>query len=725
MRWTSRVKSLWRTLFRSGAVERDLDDEMRAAVDILADRHAAKGLSTADARRAALIDIGGVEQVKERVREARSGAALHAVHQDLRYAWRALWSARSFTAVVLATLALGIGANTAIFSVVHALLLSPLPYRDADRLVFVWSDMTNAGYPRAPLSGPELDDLRARSKTCAAFGAIWANTIALTGDANPEQLRIGRVTDDFFAVLGAEPALGRTFRTEDAAPGARPAIVLSWPLFERRYAADPSLVGRQILVNDRPATVVGVMPRSFRLLLPPDAAVPDDLQAFMAFPSAMTRGPRGQQFLRVIGRMRPGVTIDQAREDINGVAGEISHAFSEYGSAGRQFVTVPLHADDVREIRPALVALFVGVGILLGIACVNVANLLIARAAARRPEIALRLALGASRGRLVRHCVAEGLLLSVPGGAAGLATGWIVLGVLVAARPESLSRIDLATIDGPVAAFTFGTAIVWALLCSLAPLTEVFKADVLPELQHSARHGGESLRYGVRRTLVAVQIGMSVVLLVCAGLLLHTFVRVQSVDTGFAADNALTFRLSIPMQRYRPVAGFNAFARRVDETLRAFPAVTCAVAISPLPYDDLPNWGTPYLADAAMDDANAPNADARAVTPGLMEAMGMRLVEGRFFTEADQPGRVPAIVVDNMLAARMWPGRSALGQHLGVDPGSTGRPTVNMTVVGVVKHVRLRSLVADLTEQIFFPEPCWSASRRAMAASPMDALRAE
>ena len=701
---TSRLVSVWRTLFRSRAVERDLDDEMRATVEILADRYAREGMNPADARRAALVELGGVEQVKEQVRERRTGAAIETWLLDVRYAWRTLVKTPSFAVVVLLTLALGIGANTAIFSVVHAMLLSPLPYRDADRLVFVWSDMTDAGYPRAPLSGPELQDLRTRSKTCAAFGAIWANTIALTGEGNPEQLRIGRVTDDFFNVLGADAALGRTFREEDARPGAPPTILLSWPLFERRYGADASLVGKQILVNDRPTTVVGVMPRTFRLLLPPDSSVPDDLQAWQPFPVAMTRGPRGQQFLRVVGRMRPGVTLAQSREDIDGVASAISHAFTEYGASGRQFVTVALHADDVREIRPALLALFAGVGILLVIACVNVANLLIARAAARRPEIALRLALGAARSRIMRQCLAEGLVLAVLGAVAGLAAGWAVLRVLIAARPDALSRIELASIDMPVALFTFGTALVWGALVSMAPFTEIFRSDLLTELQRATRQGAIALRYGLRRVLVVAQVAMSVVLLVCAALLLRTFQRVQGVDPGFDAEGALTFRVAIPMQRYRPLDGFNTFARSLDQALRSIPGVTGVGAISHLPYDDLPNWGTPYLADAAIDDSNAPNADARAVTPELMRTMGMRLVEGRFFTEADQPGSAPVIIVDDQLAAHMWRGRTALGQHLGVDPGSTGRPTVNMTVVGVVKHVRLRSLVADLTDQIFFPQ---------------------
>jgi predicted permease len=699
----SRLASLCRTLFRRDSLDRDLDDELDAALRLLTDRYTAAGMSPEAARRAALSDLGGVHQLRQEIRAGRVGATVEAAAADTRYAWRTLWKAPGFAVVVLLTLAIGIGANTAIFSIVHRMLLASLPYRDADRLIFVWSDMTDAGYPRAPLSGPELNDLRERSTTCEAFGAIWANTVALTGDDNPEQLRIGRVTDNFFDVLGAAPAFGRTFREEDARPGAPPTILLAWSVFERRFGAQPSIVGQQIMVNDRATTVIGVMPRQFRLLLPPDSSVPDDLQAWQPFPRAIARGPRGQQFLRVVGRMRPGVTVDAARQDVAAIAARISREFSEYGAPGRQFITVALKTDDVREIRPALLALFAGVGILLAIACVNVASLLIARAAARRPETALRLALGAARGRLLRQCLAEGLLLAVMGAAAGLGTGWLVLRGLIALRPETLSRLDLASIDLPVAGFTLGVALVWGVLFSLAPLVEVFRADLLAGLQRSRRQGAVALRYGARRALVVAQIAMSVVLLTCAVLLVRAFTRVQQVDPGFRTSGALTFRVAVPPQRYRPMDGFNAFSRRLQETVAAIPGVTGVGGISHIPYDDLPNWGTPYLRDAAMDDPSAPNADARAVTPGLMEALGVRLVEGRFFTEADASPHALVIIVDDKLAARMWPGRSALGQHLGVDPGSSGRPTINMTVVGVVKHLRLRSLVDDLTEQIFFP----------------------
>ena len=390
-------------------------------------------------------------QPSEGVRRERIGRAIESLVLDLRYAARGLRKAPGFTAVAVLTLALGIGAHAAIFSVVHRMLIAPLPYRDADRLSFIWLNLADVGYGRAPLAGMDLRDLRRGSRTFAEFGAIWASgTVALTGDGDPEQLRSAFVTTNFFQVLGADSALGRTFRPEDSAPGAHPTVLLGWDLFERRFGADPTIVGREIVVNDEPTTVIGVMPKTFRLLLPPGAAVPDRLQVWQPFWPDLEQGGRGQLFLRVVGRMQPGVTIEQARAEIDGIASQMT---GESG-AKRAFTTVALQADDVREIRGPLVALFVGVGILLVIACVNVASLLVARAAARARETALRLALGASRGRLLRHSLAEAFLLTTLGAVAGLLVGAIGVRALVALAPESLNRLDASRLDVTVVVFT-------------------------------------------------------------------------------------------------------------------------------------------------------------------------------------------------------------------------------------------------------------------------------
>jgi putative ABC transport system permease protein len=705
MRFPSRIVALLRTIFCRSALDRDLDAELRGYVELLEDKRVAEGLSREAAQAEAQRDAGSLMRIKEDVHSERIGHALDVVLRDARYALRGLRRAPGLAAAAVVTLALGIGANSAIFSVVRAMLMAPLPYRDSPRLVFVWSDMTAIGYPRAPLSAPELKDLRDRSTLFDGFASIWSTTAALTGDGDPEQLRVGLVSTNFFSLLDADAAVGRTFVPEDESSDAPRAILLSHALWQRRYGGDPSLVGRAVRVNGQTTTVVGVMPADFRLLLPPDSAVPDDLQAFVLLnPQALTRGPRGQQFLRVIGRMKPGVTLDAARHDIEAVAAQISREFTSYGANGRRFTTVSLQADDVRQIRPVLLALFGGVAILLLSACVNVASLLVARAAARTHETAVRFALGASRSRLVSQCLVEGLVLAALGAAAGLAMGWSGLRLLLTLRPEPLSRLDAARIDVTVLAFTVATSAAWGVLVSLAPLVELFRTDAMATLRRDGRRAAGSVHYRMRSALVVVQIALGVVLLVGAALMLRSFFALQRVDAGFRADRITTFRIALPGQRYRSAEQFNAFSRQLQAMLAALPGVSSAGAFSHVPYDNVPNWGGPYLSRPGQEESAAVMADNRAVTPGLFEAIGAQLVEGRFFTEDDDQRRESVVIVDDQLARRSWPGQSAIGQRVASDPFSTGHPVVWSTVVGVVRHLRHRSPLEDLGDQIYFAE---------------------
>ena len=700
MRILRRFGSLGRTLFRGGRLEKDLDDEVRGYLEELTRRKIGEGLDPAAARRAALVEMGGVEPVKEEARGVRIGVGVETTLRDARYAWRSLWRSPGFALATVLTLGLGIGASTAIFSVVDAMLLSPLPYRDSSRLTFIWSDMTEAGYPRAPLSGPELGDLRTRATLFDGFGAIWANSAALTGDGEPQRLRVGFVTTDFFTVLGAGAALGRTFAAEDEAKGAPPAILLSAALWRRRFGGDPGVVGRRVVVNGRPTTVIGVMPASFRLLLPTDSSVPDDLEAFLPFRRGLTESERGQQYLRVVGRLKAGVTLAQGRREIDGIAAQISREFPEYGSAGRRYDTVSLHADGVREIRPTLLALFAGVGILLLITCVNVAGLLAARAAARREEISLRIALGAGRLRLFRQCLVEGIVLALLGACVGVAVAGAALLALVAARPESLSRIAAATIDGRVLAFTAGTALLWGVLLSLAPLAEVLRTSTAAGLKRAGRRAQTRMR----TILVAVQVALGVVLVVGAGLVARSFVRLQGVDPGFVPDHVLSFRLGLVGARDGDSHAFNAFSRTFEKEVAALPGVTAVAAVSHLPFDHIPNWGGPYLATPGADETTAPMADYRAVTPDFFAAAGAHLVAGRGFTEADDENVAPVVMVDERLAKLTWPNRSAIGQRLGLDPQSNGHPASWATVVGVVRHLRHTSLMEEVREQVYFPQ---------------------
>jgi predicted permease len=645
---------------------------------------------------------------------------LEPLTQDARYALRAIRSNPAFSALVMITLALGIGANTAIFSVVHAMLLKPLPYRDADRLVFIWS-----GYSRGPVSGPDYRDIRENNRTLAEIGGIWATgTVALAGEGDPEQLRSAFVTTNFFRVLGAESALGRTFRETDGIAGAPPTILLGWELFARRYGGDPSIIGRQILVNDTPTTVIGVMPRTFRLLLPQDSAVPDHLQVWGPLWPEFERGPRGNQFLRVIGRMRPGVTIDQARSEVDSIASRLN---AQLGVT-RVFMTVPLQADGLRQIREPLLALFAGVGVLLMIACVNVGSLFIARAASRTKEAALQLALGASRGRILRQAATEALVLTFVGASAGMFVGYAGLRLLLVLAPDSLSRMTAARFDVTVFAYALTISLVWGVLLSLAPMVEIFKANAGAANALAGAHGRAAttrVRYRIRATLSVIQIALSIVLLVGAGLLARAFVEVQHIDLGFQTERYLTFRIALPGSRYRNTDAVVNADRELQSRLSGLPGVTGVGAISHLPYDDLPNWGLTYAVDQKDAEGGAtPRATTRAISTGLFEALGVQLVEGRFFNHAESAGH-PVVIVDDILAQRLWPGQSAIGRLILLGQAT---PSGRATVVGVVRHLRLRSIVEDLAPQIFVPYQLWQRSPMAYVmrtSSDPTALAAE
>ena len=399
--------------------------------------------------------------------------------------------------------------------------------------------------------------------------------------------------------------------------------------------------------------------------------------------------------------MRPGVTVVEAREDIASIGQRISMQIGR----PRAFTTVGLQADDVREIRAPLIALVAGVGILLMIACVNVAGLLIARAASRGKETALRLALGASRVRLLRQSLIEGLLLTLVGASLGLVVGHAALQALLAAVPETLSRLESAHINQPVLAFTIGASIVWGIIFSLAPTTELFRGDPSGILSSgSSRSASAPLRYRARAALVTVQIALSVVLLVGAGLLARTFTEILRVDLGFRSEHRFTFRVALPPTRYRTPEATSAAITELQRRIASLPGVTNVGAMSHLPYDDLPNWGLTYALEGPKQPGGGPLANTRAITPGLLETLGAQLLDGRFFTEHD---RAPVVIIDDVLAQRLWPGRSAVGQHFLV---GQGEPDRRVSIVGVVRHLNLRNLVGDEIPQIYVPYRVWQRS---------------
>ena len=616
MRFLTRLRLAFRDLFRPRTVDREANEELIDWVETLTERHAAHGLSRDAARRAALVELGGLERVKDDARSIRRGVRLETTLQDIRLAARALGRTPGVTAAIVMTFALGLGGNAAIFSVVKTVLIEPLPYRDPDRLMFVWADVTDLGYPRAPLAGPEVADFQAHSKAFESFGGVWSTTSSLSGDGDPEQLRIATVTTEFFKVLGVPAALGEVIGPAHFNQTVRP-VLLSHALWTRRYAADPSIVGRTITMNDRPAIVVGVMPADFVLWFPSDSAIPSDLQAWVPGSARLPQDPRGQQYLRVVGRLRAGVTTAEAQQEIAAIGAQIVRQWPTNYTPHYRFYSVPMQADTVQSVKPALLVVFAGAGILLLIACVNVAGLLIVRAASRRRDAAVRLALGAGRARLFRQYLVEGLLLAGIGGLVGIALSRAGLQFLVSLAPQRLARIGDAQIDSAVLAFAAVLVCGWAILFSLAPLSEVLRMRLTTALQQAGRAAGIVLQQRSRRVLVVAQIALGVLLLVGAALLGRAFDRLMRIDVGFSSERVITFRVAVPASRYRSLDAQNTFHRRMLESLAGLPGVSSVGAVSHLPYDNLPNWGTPYLPDGENNPARAGLADARNVAPGF------------------------------------------------------------------------------------------------------------
>jgi predicted permease len=682
-------------LLQRRRVEDDIDAELRAGLDLLTDRFIAAGLSPTEARRLARLEFEGVEQVKEKVRDNLAGYAFLAVLQDVRYAWRGLRRRPSFAIIAVVTLALGIGVNTAVFSVFYAVLLRPLPYAQPDRLALIWAGFREAGHSRAPVSGAMLREIGLRSRSLAAVAGIWTITRTFTGD-NPEQVKCARVTSNFFDVLGVRPALGRTFVPQD---NGGPAILLTDGFFRRRFAADPHLLGKSLQVQGGASTLVGVLPADFQLHFAPDSNVPADVQVFDTFEDNIYGGRR-EYYIRVLARIKSGVTMADAQRDLDRVATEIAGDYTEYANQNLQFTVSPMQADSVRDVQPALTALFAGSTFVLLICCVNVASLLLARASDRRKEIALRLALGASRGRVLRQLLAEGAVLCVLGGAAGLTVGWAGFRGLLAIRPERLARIGDVGLNWPVLAFAAAVSLAAAMLLGLAPALESFRLDLIPTLRSSGRGWLGRFQRRAGAALVIGEITLAFVLVTGAALSTRTLANIEEAPPGFEPRQLLAFQIA------GGLGGGPTAIRDWEAQVASLPGVERVGATSHLPLDtDLPNWYAAFRPQGMpAGRAGAPVADLRCTTPGFFSAMGARLIEGRYFEEQDRADARPVVIVDQMLAQSTWPGESALGKVIAAEHVTNrGFTPIESVVVGVVEHLHNHSLTRQVRGQIYMP----------------------
>jgi predicted permease len=615
---------------------------------------------------------------------------------DLRHALRRMRQAPGFTLVAVLTLALGIGGTSAIFTVVKAVLLDPLPYREPARLVLLWNELRAQNAKRAPGSAFELAELRRRAASFEGIAGIWAGNGTLLGEGDPELLKLGYVTGNFFELLGTPPLLGRLPASEGA--GEPPRLVLGHGLWQRRFGGDPDVVGRAVRMDGYSVTVAAVMPPGFRMVFPPDAQVPVETQAWMPFPWDIAQAPRDLHYLRFVARLRPGVSVAQAHEEVDAIGRRLAGEFVELEGLALQ--AVPMHGDAVREIRPALVALFAGVGLVLLIACVNVANLLLARAGARRREMAVRAALGASRGRLVRQLFLENLLLAAIGGALGLLLGAWSLDRLSALAPSGVLPPAPLSLDAEVLVFALLTTFACALVVGVSPALSASRVDLATALSTAVAGAGPTPGRRARAALVVAEVALGFVLLVGAGLMIRTFVAVQSVDPGFRADGALSFELNLPGPRYPGDARRLALVAELERRLAALPGVTAAGAVSHLPFDDYPNWYSPFRPEGAPEDGGF-IADHRAATPGYLAAAGARLIRGRGFEPLDTR---PVVIVDERVAAEAWPGADPIGKVLQVERWSEGEFVPERAeVIGVVRPLAQQRLTSHARGQIYLP----------------------
>ncbi len=687
---------------RRSRSDSELNAELQAHLDLLTAENMRRGMSQREAREAARREFGGVEQTKEAYREQRGLPFLETLWQDLRFAFRILAKKPGFAAIAIATLAVGIGANTAIFSVVHSVLLQALPYPNAERLTVVWSIFGNEG--RAPASGPELIYLRQRSRLFEEFGGIWAQSGALTGEGEPEHVRLGLVTSNFLSMLASKPQLGRFFLSEEQGTYSAKSVILSDALWRHRFGANPRLIGQTVRLNGHPITVVGVMPPDFKIIFPEGSSVPAEMDAFVPFASNLAQDPRDQCYIRVIGRLRKGVAIPQAQAELESIATQLRAEFTEFFEQALGLQVVPLHGDVVRNVRPALLALFGGVSLVLLIACANVANLLLSRANERQKEITVRTAVGAARSRVIRQLLTESVLLSSLGGAAALLLGSWAMKLLLSLRPAGMESLGATAFSLPVFGFTLALSVLAGILFGLAPALGTTKLNLVESL----KEGGRAMARGKQRprsALVAAEVALGFVLLVGAGLLLQTLATLLRVNPGFKAEHVMTVRLSVSGAKYQTPESAIHFFRELQKNLSATKGIDSVGVISHLPFDDtLPNWYGYYWPEGApKTEQNTVMADHRSILPGYFQSLGAQFVGGRDFDAIDAQENRPIAIIDDNVAARVWPTGSAIGKKLNVENGNFVRDTVE--VVGVVKHIQSHSLTDQVRGQIYLLYP--------------------
>lgn len=677
-----------RSVFRRGEVERDLDDELRYHIEQQIEQNVARGMSHADARAAALAAMGGVERQKDDVRDTRRVESLTNLVRDFRYASRSLRANPGYAFVAILTLTLGIGATTAIFSAVHGVLMKDLAYEDPRRLVTL-------GYGRgSTIAAGVFFDWKAATRSFSQMGVEEYWSPNLTGTDRPEQLTAVRITPSMFPVLGVAPLHGRVFLTDEDEPGRQHVVVLAYSFWQSRFAGDPAVIGRALRLDGESYRVVGVMPRGFQFT--PYWA--EDAEFAAPLVTASRREDRAGSSLRAFARLAPGVTIQQARADLRGVATRLER---QYPGTNQSVDVTPLREEVVGSVESALTILLGAVGLVLLIVCANVAHLQLVRATARARELAVRVALGASRARVIQQALTESVLLALIGGALGVIVASVGVRVFVAMAPPSIPRIGEIAIDGGVLAFAGIVAAIVGLICGIIPAIKVAHVPSHDVLKDGAR-GGESRRqFRARGALIVSEFALAVILLSGAGLLMRSFVALLRVDPGYQTRHVLSMQVSVTGTQHAAVAQRADFFNRVIARVGQVPGIERVSAINHVPLDG-DDWRFPFNVQGqpVAKPGTEPKAEFLVVHPGYFRTMGIRMVRGDEITPVQQAGAEHVVVINEAMARRFWPGENPIGKAISVD-----NPVTNpdwFRIVGVARDVR-QSGWTHQADQMYFP----------------------
>jgi predicted permease len=714
-----------RALFRHGEVEDELDEELRFHFDREVQKYIGRGISEEEAKRMARLAFGGHDKVKEDCREARGTGFIELTLDDAKYAIRQLVGNPTFSVVMILTLALSIGANSAIFSVINGVLLKRLPYEQPERLVRIF--LSSHDFPKFELNPWDFLDFRARNHSFDSIAAFTRGDVQISGDEEPVKLNGFGITSGYFRVLGLRPELGREFDYQAEIPGNGLQVILSDRLWRTRFGADPNIIGHKITLNMQPFTVIGVMPAGTEH--PGNeyhsVAYGESVDVWWPFSFGGNSNQRGSHFIEGIGRLKPGVSVDHARAEMNAIMMQLGREHPD-GDSGWKVLVIPLYTEVVGASRQMLLVLLGAVGIVLLIACANAANLLMARATARQREIAVRLAMGAPRFRVVRQLLTESLVISCAGGVLGLLMAFSGVRALVMLLPANFPRANDIHVSWPVLLFTLAVSLATGLLFGLAPAMQASRIDPKEGLQKATRGTTAGKHQNrLRSALVMAEVGLASVLLIGAGLMLRTFLNLIHLDPGFKEDHLLTATLSLPHSQYKTGDQVAQFYSRLIVRLNTVPGVESAGAGS-----DLPWTGYDENAGFTIEGKKPPTGEGfharyHMATPGYFTAMGIPLVEGRFFTDADKEGAPATVIINHAMAAKYWHGENAIGKRMTFDDNPK-KDSDWLRVVGVVGDVKDQPNSPGAEPAFWWPENQQSQSDMSIAvrtkADPRQAI---